>query len=573
MKRWAAWGTSGREQGGTAVTANLWTRLRKPVGFVAAGVFCLSSFGLTGCVQTPKDLFGDRSQPPAQHHAFRAGSRSETGSESRIDSRNLLQSRDAAESDDPFLKEDRRSLKRQPVETATKRTVEDQPNRRAELVAGVKPQSPKSSAQAVADRSATKSDPATSSVERLSTGKVMQVTRSPRERKNFSTALDSALVGAGSNRSDEVEMLPPPPEKMAKKSETKPATVSSNPSPVNLVRPIPDEEPSVSANKSAEVPTTAPVLTTARVAVTESVPEMAQKAVPAATQPRTEASKPSLPIRPTEPFVVRITPAPAPAVVQAPVSGPVPQIARVNASQEPREVAPLTQSVHTDQNRVAVETGANGSPGGASLAIPTTLPSAGPVLVSPTATAFSGSSGSPSVMSAVTPQVTTHSSGSSPMAVRFDLAVEPEDDPQPLPLSVTMVNTSPPATSLASQRGISTAIATGPKIVAPAPENAPTPLLANPANARPVLEPLPAKASPFPVVSPAAPKNLAPIWFWLGGLCGACGLLGLILVARLESRSHAGFSTSKRPHILIHKLKQRRNQSATVEKVTERSAA
>jgi hypothetical protein len=527
-----------------------------------------------GCVQTPKDLFGDRSQPPAQHYSFRAGSRSEPGSEPRRDLQNLLLSRDAAESDDPFLNEDRRSLKRQPVETAAKRAAEDQPKRRAELVAGVKPQSPKSSGQAVAERSATKSDSAASSAERLGTGKVMQVTRSPRERKNFSVALESALVDASSNRSAEVELLPSPPEKVVKKPETKLATVSSNPSLVKLVRPIPDEEPSVSANKAAEVPTTAPVLTTARVPVAEPIPATVPEIATAATQPRIEASKPSLPIRPAEPFVVRITPAPAPAVqasasASAPVSGPVPQIARVNASREPQEVAPLTQSVHTDRNHVAVDTGANGSPGGASPAIPTTLPSAGPNLVPPTTAAFSGASGSPTVLPAVTPQATIHSSGPSPMAVRLDLAVEPDDDPQPLPSSVAMNNPN----ARVSQQGISTAIATGPKIVAPAPENAPTPLLPNFANARPASESPSAKASPFPVLSPSAPKNLAPIWFWLGGLCGACGLLGLIVVTRLESHSHGGVGTTKRQHVLIHKLRQRRNQSAADSNDSERSAA
>ena len=551
------------------MTVNLWTRLRKPVGFVATSALCLSSFGLPGCVQTPKELFGDRSQPPAQHLASRAGSRSESESKSGHNAWNLLPSHDAAESDDPFLKEDRRSLKRQPVENATRRSIEDMASRRAELIAGASPQLPKSKTQPDSSRStrdaeSTVSGQVDKSVTRQlpGPGKVMQVTRSPRGRKNFTTALDEALVDAENSRSDDVELLAPPPEKVALDSTTKPGSVTSNPSPVRLVRPIPDEEPSVSANKSAELPAAATEHSTAPTAVAETIPATVPAIVSAViskrTEPRSDAPKPSPSSQSTEPFVVRIRPAiPEPATV----SVPVPQIARVNASQGARDVGPLTQSVHTDEansltpDSKSTSTVVKQSPDVVQSATTPSASQAGPMLIptsKPTeSTAITDATDS-LAFRARNPMVPTNSN---PISVQLDQMIETDDDHQPHAAVTAHLHTP------LSFQG------TGPASIASPSVSAPAALLPSPATAMPT-----AGSSSRDATTPP-PQKPAPIWFWLGGLCGACGLLGLILFTRLDRQHYARAAAPKRDHALIYKLRLRRSQSAAASKVTERSAA
>jgi hypothetical protein len=537
------------------------------VGFVATSALCLSSFGLPGCVQTPKDLFGDRSQPLARHLASRAGSRSESESKSSLNAWNLLPSHDAAESDDPFLKDDRRSLNRQPVENAARQSIENKANRRAELIAGASPQLPKSKTQADTSRSARDAEPTVSgqvekSVKRQLPvpGKVMQVTRSPRGRKNFTTALDEALVDAGNSRSDEVELLAPPPEKVALDSATKPGSVTSNPSPVRLVRPIPDEEPSVSANKSAEVPAAATEHSTAPTAVAETIPATVPEVVSAVTpermESRSEAPKPNPPSQSAEPFVVRIRPAvPEPATV----SVPAPQIARVNASQGARDVMPLTQSVHTDESHAStpssINMGEKRSPDVAASASTVSTPQAGPLLIPPSqptgSPAITAANDSPAsrARNAMVPTI------SNPISVQLDQRIETDDDPPSL--AAVTGNLHTPMNSLA----------TGPALIASPSVSSPAPLLPSPATAIPTAESSSSDATTSP------PQKPAPIWFWLGGLCGACGLLGLIVFTRMHHQNYARATAPKRDHALIYKLRLRRSQSAAAAKVTERAAA
>lgn len=488
---------------------------RQSVSAVISVVLGLSSFGVVGCVHSSGELFSGRSERIQKRFATRTDGRPTSDLISRAPARGLNDD----ETTDPFLREERRTLTRNAVQNASQRTATDRESRRAELASGAQDRDVESLEQRAGSQSGREPEPPpnrniTGPGERPSGGRNPTSGRALRiPQRNYGHILDQAM--AETEGSDQVEMLPSPPENVAADASDKPPRMTSNATKTKHVRPIPDDAQIVSANRAA------------------SVEEMPQARVTGAALLRLDPNPPQ-PVEP--PFVVRIRPAVPEAVVAAENSQ---RIARVNANQAAHNISALKQSFHTEETPPASEsTTLDSSPTSARESTATTsLPAYGPNLSSPS--------------------IDLRTS-----VVQLDRAVESDDEPvlpAVEPVDPTAMISLPPTP-------------VGPETVALGPKLSNLAVVSAPAIHRSAQSVDESKPNAEEGKTRAAASQTS-IWIWLGGLCGACGLFGLLVFSRLERRRYAPVASLKWRRTAQSKRNRSRHQPISAVPSVKRRAA